>query len=250
MKSVAQPLNQSKRMSAASVNRRSAAKCVLLASFIVACDRTRVIPVEPRPVGRTAAVRVHPERPEEKHLHDLARAIPGFAGYLLEGETLVGFVTDLKSEDKLRAWLTQRMNEDAAKHGRPRLRSVVVRKVDFDFQSLAEWREVATDQLLGKLAGVASLSADLETNKLLIGADLATYPELRATVVSSLTRLGVPRDAITFRQMKPIRTQSARIGTNTAVAPTASFANTTLLVQPVPIAGGYVAWMCPASVEM
>lgn len=170
-------------------------------------------------------------------MHVLAREIPGFGGYFIDSSgAVVGYVTDLARADALRGRL-----EAAVRGGRmgggSRGRAVAIRQGQFDFPSLARWRDIVSGQLLGVVPGVVMSDADEAANRVTIGIDEARHPGARAEGLQRLVRLGVPANAVRFIASQPVSPDVAR---PTALAAAAMmFLNQNLLDVPSPVVAGY-----------
>jgi hypothetical protein len=142
-------------------------------------------------------------RPAEKHLHDLARDIPGFGGYFIDRSgAVVGYVVEPGRGNALRGRLAA-----AVRAGRmgSRNRSVTIRQGQFDFPSLARWRDIVSAQVLGVVPGVVMSDADEAVNRVTIGIDEAAHPGVRVEVLRRLAQLACPSTRFTSLLRGPRR---------------------------------------------
>jgi len=212
--------------------RPAAALVLTLTLAAVACGEPPA-PTQPTAADRAASALASDIRPAEQHLHTLAREVEGFGGYFIDSNgVVVGYVTDLARGEALRRRL-----EAAVRAGRlgSRTRSIAIRKGQFDFPSLARWRDIVSGQLLGIVPGVVMSDADEAANRVTIGIDEAKHPGVRADVMGALERLGVPVNAVRFIASGPVSPDVAQ-----PVASTAALAlNRDLLDVPSPVVAGY-----------
>lgn len=218
---------------------RSAAALILTLT-IAACGDPPA-PTQPTAADRATANRVASSvatselREPEQHLHALAREIPGFGGYFIDSSgVVVGYVTDLARGGALRQRLEAFVR---AGHMGSRTRPIAIRKDQFEFASLARWRDIVSGQLLGIVPGVVMSDADEAANRVTIGIDEATYPGVRAEVRRALQQLGVPANAVRFVASRPASLDVAKA----PALPAASmmFLNQNLWDVPSPVVAGY-----------
>lgn len=184
--------------------RRALSFCFMLAA--AGClTEPPTVPEEPR-FGSTsssisqAIVRV-PERPS----HDIAARVPSFGGYYLDGNVLVGLVSDPSDAPIARAEL------EAFWSSSDDLRSVsndvVIREADFAFRELAEWRDLAYEYALGR-DDVVRLDLDERRNRVAIGI---TDSGVVTDVEDILLELGIPRGAVVLeRAADPVKDVTLR----------------------------------------
>ncbi len=140
---------------------------------------------------------VHPEFGHDP-LIALAREIPGFGGLYLEGSRVVVLVTDLKDTSVARSeaqpyvqWLAANLPVQLGSAP-----EVLVRRSDFGFTALREWRERITWPVLDT-EGVVYLGTSEQRNRIMIGVEDGAA---RDRVVDVLGRLGVPPEAVAFHE--------------------------------------------------
>jgi hypothetical protein len=170
-----------------------------------ACADESGSPTAPRPSINQASADAASSgdvRPAEEHLFALAREVPGFGGYFLDNNgVLVAYVKDLKNQELVRARVEQVRGRLAA----AQIRGVSVRQGQFDFPSLAHWRDLVSSQILGVVSGVVMSDADEAANRVTIGIDEKKNPAVRGAVLGNLKRLGIPIDAIRFLNTEAMR---------------------------------------------
>jgi hypothetical protein len=191
--------------------RRPAALSTLslaLLAVLTACADESRFPTEPPGSlrGSISGSQFPAIRPEEAHLHALAREVPGFGGYFIDRNgTLVAYVTDLHSQGLLRA----RLERVRAHLADPKIHGTSVLQGRFDFPSLARWRDLVSSRILGVVPGVVMSDADEMANRVTIGIDESKFPSARGETVKSLAALGIPGDAVRF-----VNTQAAQADVN------------------------------------
>ncbi|HEY2855671.1 MAG TPA: hypothetical protein VGJ18_22725 [Gemmatimonadaceae bacterium] len=208
----------------------------ILAIGVAACSETRT-PTQPRvPVSaaRTITALTPGVRPAEEHFHSLAREIPGFGGYFIDSTGgLVAYVTDLTRGDALRTRLgaIRRAHRLGARNP-----SISIRKGDFDFPSLAHWRDLVSTHILGVVPGVVMSDADEAANRVTIGIDEKQSPRVRGEVLRLLGSIGVPVNAVRF-----IQSTAASVNVAAPKARSASIMleNQNLSDEPSPVVAGY-----------
>lgn len=129
----------------------------------VACDQPSREPTAPpsvdaqAPALRSVAVTGSRfRRADEDRFVAIARDVPAFAGYYVDAQhNIVAYVRDSAQFEPARTALVRRLASDrlglpaAFQAGR-----IVVRKADYTFQQLSDWRDLATEQILGSIDGV------------------------------------------------------------------------------------------------
>lgn len=134
------------------------------------------------------------------HFLQLAHDVPGFGGYFFDANgDLNVYLTDLKQEPAARAAVADvARNRSHGPWAAPA--KIVVRRGDFDFKQLSDWR--ARFAAAG-LTGVTMIDTDESRNRIAIGvADNAAM----ARVLSQLAAAGVPRDAAVVEIVPPLVT--------------------------------------------
>jgi hypothetical protein len=186
------------------------AMVVAVASVLVACNHDRVAPTaSARPaarsnqlVGGQAALSTR-RRPGEDRFVQLSNEIPGFAGYTLSPQhELVVRVKDTTTAHTATGFavsaLSAHLSRDAfGLKGGNRPSSIRIIPADYDFQTLAGYRDFATDSLLGAVSGVVMVDLDEAINRVTIGT-LVSQPSAQAQASERLVRHGIPLQAIHF----------------------------------------------------
>jgi len=184
-------------------------------------------------------------RPAEAHFHELAQRIPGFGGYFLDASgTLVGYVTDTTQRGRLQAELLSVIaaRQRAGLGPRSSAGNVEVRRGQFDFPSLARWRDIATANLL-TISGIVSTDADEAANRVTIGVNTHQFPHAKQAAIDVLKSFDVPPAAVRFVDVKEsiplVETRaSPKLATRMF-----NMTNTSLLDEPDPLMAGYRAIM-------
>lgn len=208
----------------------------LVVLVLAACGEPSSPPPRSAPVS-ASVVGASGIRPAEARLHELARDVPGFGGYFIDSTGLtVAYVTDLARGEALRRRVLQLTR---AGHPGPTAARVEIRKGDFDFPSLAHWRDIVSDQLLGVIPGVVMSDADEAANRVTVGIDDARHPGARGEVMRALARLGVPLAAVRL-------VVSGQVSPAVASPPLTARAASMMLNQsltdvPSPLVAGYLA---------
>ena len=191
-----------------------------------------------RVTGWTTANRVEftTARPAEKLMQSLSTEFPGFGGYFLDGTgALVVYVADSAQNHLLRGRIADMLDHGELQTHRSRIRSIVVRRAQFDFASLAEWRERITNGMLGQVAGVVSVDADEQANRVTIGLDKDLATHRRGEVIQRLRQLGIPIGAIQIVLRVRPNPNVGRVATPPLLLP----ANATLTDVASPVVAGY-----------
>jgi hypothetical protein len=179
---------------------------VVVAGF-AACDRSTDpslhsarAPTNARPtVARVVGSKYR--RPSEDVFVAIGQDAPTFAGVFRDHASgdLIAYVADSGQFGLVRASLARHI--DLGDVGLPKgvRPPIVIRRADYTFQQLSDWRDVVTDSLLGTL-GVVFDDLEETTNRVLIGAPNGQQGQ----ILSRLTALGVPVTAIRFEAMSAL----------------------------------------------
>jgi hypothetical protein len=194
---------------------RRALSCVgLLAAVTVGCREEHTLPTQ-RPGGGVAASvsATTRELPAEALLHEVAREVPGFGGYYLDSTgMLVAFLTDTTRRGQLQTSLAELSFAGRLPKGVLQ-RGVSIRLGQFDFPSLARWRDLVTDRMLGVVPGVVATDADEAANRVAIGVHRRAHPGAAAEVMRLVAELGIPAHAVELIDSEPVRpTHGIRAG--------------------------------------
>jgi hypothetical protein len=109
--------------------------------------------------------------PGEKAFHDLARDVPAFGGFFLDGDgSLVVHLTGLEHGRAMQAALVPFLQRLAAERGNPqgRIPRILYRKADFSFPQLSAWRDRVEDPLFA-IEQVVLVDIDERDNRIFIG---------------------------------------------------------------------------------
>lgn len=128
-------------------------------------------------------------RPQEQRFEEITESVPEFAGYVLEGDDVVVYVTNPS-----RAAVIRPLVERAFQERRRAIQNILIRQVQYTFWQLRDWRDVATAQILPLEDPV---SIDLNEGRNRLGIGLA-HGGGRAAVESKLAELGIPLEAVFF----------------------------------------------------
>src|SRR5438094_2826814 len=144
---------------------------------LAGCDRPDDAVTSPR-----ATRPAHDSRPvvgSRRHLRDedpfvvFAQQVPSAAGYFLDAQkNLVAYVKDTAMFGAARNFLAARMA--SSELGIPRdypHAAVTIRKADFDFQELSDWRDVIVDSLLPAFSKIVFVDLDEGHNRVTIAVD-------------------------------------------------------------------------------
>jgi len=144
-------------------------------------------------------------RPSEDLFVEIARQEPEFGGYYLDRHhNLIVYVRDSSRFANARAALAQHLAANGL--GLPldyRVASIVVRKADYTFQQLSDWRDLVSERILGVVNGVFSSDLDEAINRVTIGVDASTGSNTEDAIANILTPLGVPLQALHFAEGRP-----------------------------------------------
>lgn len=178
----------------AGARRLAAAIFLFLSVLLVGCREEPSSPtLNPSLQSRAIAPKIYSA---EVPFHELAAETPGFGGYYLnqDGQLVVLLVDTTKRSEvttRIMAHSTDgRLPPDLTSKG------VRVHAAQFDFPSLAHWRDLVTEAFLGVVDGVNETDADEVINRVRIGIDLKRHPEAEAEVLARLPALGVPLEAV------------------------------------------------------
>lgn len=199
-----------------------------------ACDQPPT-PTQPTTAKQAPTSTPSKIREAERHLHELAREHPGFGGLFIDDDgVVVAYMTDPARGNVIRGKIEGLVSAGSmGSQGH----QVAIRKGEFDFPSLAYWRDIVSEQLLGVMPGVVMSDADEAANRVTIGIDEAIDPEVKAKVVRTLVRAGVPVNAINFIAA---RAASADVGpSRLESAVTTMLPNQDVRGVPLPVVSGY-----------
>ncbi|MGH7655570.1 MAG: hypothetical protein ACREN6_12995 [Gemmatimonadaceae bacterium] len=166
----------------------------------------------------------------------IANEIPGFAGYYLDGANrqLVVYVKD-SSRDSLTAFeaaasaIRAHLASDGL--GIPRrqhpVAGVRIRRAQYDFQTLSDYRDFVSDSMLSIDNGVVWVDLDEAINRVSVGVLAAVATTARASVLDRARSHGIPAGALNFQVTDTLRPATLRASLVRPV-PTVHGATTTL----------------------
>ncbi len=111
---------------------------------------------------------------------------------------LVDLAQKARAEAVLRVWLRQ--YPSGGRQGHPLEQGIQVRKGDYDFLQLLEWRHRARS--LFSLSDVIFLDVDEQRNRVAIGVRNITALQ---PIIRELANQGIPREAVIFEESGPAR---------------------------------------------
>ena len=184
--------------------RRSCMAGVAVAALAIACNSPDELPTSPRqalsPTGQLEVTGSRFRRPDEDAMVSLAKEVPGLAGYFLDSHhNIVAYVADSTAFDLARAAIGRHLTGGTL--GVPpklRVAGVVIRKGDYGFQQLSDWRDLVTEQILGTVRGAVYDDLDEARNRVTIGVLTDQAQAAEAAILAQLASLGVPAKAINF----------------------------------------------------
>jgi hypothetical protein len=139
-------------------------------------------------------------RPAEDKFVQLANEIPGFAGFYLANHQLVAYVHGSTPAAAASAALSTHIaNNDLGIPARARPSSVKILTADYDFQTLSDYRDAVSDNILNGPAGVVSVDLDEAINRVTIGILRSQAAIAKPQVIQQLQRFGVPIAAVNFQ---------------------------------------------------
>lgn len=218
----------------------SLAPLVCVAMFI-ACADSESIPLAVRNASPQQSSLERNERPEERDFHDLARTVPGFGGYVTNaaGEMTI-WLADTRLEAAARAAIVKLEEQRAANVGtRQQVSSVRIRRADYDFGSLARWRDAISSSLLGSFAGLLEVDLSERDNRILLGVDNSRIDAIKTEVALQLDVLGVPSGAVEVHGVAPTIPSVGSPSGNSSTPVSAFFSGQTLLTPALPVVGGH-----------
>jgi hypothetical protein len=150
-------------------------------------------------------------RREEAAFFSLESDVPGFGGYWFDenGDMVVQLkdATPGRSavaRTRLTGVLNGRRNGLANRGG-----DIRISPADYTFSELAAWRDVLTDDLVGKGVGVRSTDADEVRNRVVVGI---SNPSVRSVVRRAASALGVPQNALVIVEEGPVTPDLGVVG--------------------------------------
>lgn len=136
--------------------------------------------------GRTAAQQA-PRAPRQLDIDhrwaEIAKRVPGFAGWWYVGDTAVVVLVDPAQRDAA-------VREIQPAFARRHIRNVRVQKADFDFVQLLAWKELAS---FDTLSHITAVDADEVRNRLVVYVADSTHI---AATRSALLAKGIPPAAL------------------------------------------------------
>jgi hypothetical protein len=130
----------------------------------------------------------------DRHFAELSSRVPGFGGYFFDANgDLNVYVTDLSRANAARAAVADAARNRAERAQQPwaRAAQIIVRRGDFDFQQLDQWRGRLTAALHG--GGVHLVDVDEAANRIYVGVkDESAKSQLQAAA----QKAGIPASAL------------------------------------------------------
>jgi hypothetical protein len=148
-----------------------------------------------RPSAAAAAVDLTAQLGDPQ-LAAVARAVPGFGGFFLDGGVPTVYLKDARQRDAA----ARALAGFASAHDIS-LAGLAVRRADYDVAQLGAWFGAMSPQVAA-LPGVAFVDLDEASNRLLVGVESGA---VTPAVLGATARLGVPAAAVVVRQVPPIR---------------------------------------------
>jgi hypothetical protein len=138
-------------------------------------------------------------RPDEAEFAELARRSPTSAGFYLDAEgRLVIVVRDERDEPAAQAAGADLIARKRVHDARLAAGGVVIRRGQYTFDELRQWRDRILDNLVGRIQGITSLDLTEHTNRVTIGLGRARFDELRQSLPLDLLALGVDTSAVVY----------------------------------------------------
>ena len=188
--------------------KRAAALAALQSSVAVAfsagCQEDILRPVS-RGVQTTGRV-VGQVRQEEAAFAELAAQAPSSAGFYLDSiGSLVVVVGDVADEERARDVVKGFVDAGRIRDPRAREGAIRIKRGQYSFVELANWRDAAFDGILMSIGGVVSLDLSERLNRVTIGVAPRTAAAARAQVYAALPRLGIDSAAVVINEHEAIR---------------------------------------------
>ncbi len=134
----------------------------------------------------------------------VARQVPGFGGMFYDQDgTLQVYMLGQKgpANEAFTASLDDVITREIGRGERLSGRGLEILEGQYDFQDLHRWQQQISPDVL-TLPGVVFTDIDEATNRLRIG--IADSPGMTESLEVSLSKLGVPRDAVLISETKPV----------------------------------------------
>jgi hypothetical protein len=177
--------------------------------WLAGCDRSPEPSTSPTPqpsrmvAPSSRVVGSKYRRPDEDRFVVVGQAAPSFGGFFIDPTTgdIVVHVADSSQFGLAVASLRAHLSDE--NFGFPRrFRSgrILVRKVAYSFQQLSDWRDIASDSILGRF-GADMVDLDEVRNRVAINV----APGQEQVVRSALAAMGVPSEALYVTSAPAIR---------------------------------------------
>jgi hypothetical protein len=167
---------------------------VVAALSSAACSNEPVSIAPASPGSAKAAAGISRETMDDVFENVARSDLPSFAGYYLEGDTLVVMVSDERRGAQAAALVAAR----SAQWHVPKTKRTVVRKVAHDYASLAANLRLALP-LLGK-AGIHGIDLDEKENRLLFFVDPSHMP---SEAIDAAAHAGIPSGLVAVASENP-----------------------------------------------
>lgn len=203
---------------------RTRTLALLGAMGLAACSDTTAptsarAPEDGAALSQSATIKADPLRPGERRLRNLARQVPGFAGfYFDESGDLVVQLKDTRQGNSARAAVAafvRTVGVERGRGGRP-APQVRVAQAKYAFTELNAWREAVRNSLF-ELDGVVMLDLDERANRLVVGL---SQEGARAEAEGRLKSLSVPADLVQLKVVGEAKPVSARESASAAMTTT------------------------------
>ncbi|HEY9228644.1 MAG TPA: hypothetical protein VIP11_18460 [Gemmatimonadaceae bacterium] len=186
----------------------------LLAATIVlwgtACNKDEDLsgPSPSRPAANAVPIKESDARPGEKDFRDIAAVVPSFGGFYVDDNGRLTVVVVDSANDGSRAVAAVRALLARETHGKSPIKNpaAVIRRGQYSFAQLAQWRELAVQQAASQ-GSLVSVDLDEVNNRVTIGVERgASVLTARASVMSQLGTRGVPDGAVQFVEARRAKT--------------------------------------------
>jgi hypothetical protein len=124
----------------------------------------------------------------------LARAVPGFGGFYLDGGTPVVYLKNAAERGNVERALAPFFRAEGLAASQLR-----ILPAKYDWARLEHWFIQASEVVLAETGGIF-VDADEATNRVLIGVERDAAPRIRGVIA----RLGIPQDAVVIQETTPI----------------------------------------------
>lgn len=186
-----------------------------LLAILVGCAEDEQSLMTPR--ARPSAVAVpapgEPRKPRsgERDFLEVSRSVPGYGGHFISSRgVLTAWVGDSANFGLARAALKARVAQGSimTSGGRASF-EVEIRKGDFSYQQLSDWRDIVSDEVLGAVDGVVTSDLDEEHNRVTIGVVPGKEGQARQAALQVLAKHDIPMNALRIIPQEPLEKSTA-----------------------------------------